>query len=152
MTPASAAEVRRWRSNKDVSFARQGIVKRPLNYFPYDPKYRVVGTFIPTKEVVTLDTSKGTRKMVKTAIFKFTLDGEEHTLSVYDDFFMPFRDQSEETYKGGRYLDIDKSGVVDFNMAYNPLCLFKDRYDCPIVPAENTLPIKIEAGEKMYHG
>jgi len=40
---------------------------------------------------------------------------------------------------------------VDFNLAYNPYCAYKEDFACPIPPAENTLPIRIEAGEKIFN-
>jgi uncharacterized protein (DUF1684 family) len=40
---------------------------------------------------------------------------------------------------------------VDFNLAYNPYCAYNEEFACPIPPAENTLPIRIEAGEKLFN-
>jgi len=40
--------------------------------------------------------------------------------------------------------------TIDFNMAYNPYCVYNPNHSCPIPPNENDLPIKILAGEKMY--
>jgi hypothetical protein len=40
--------------------------------------------------------------------------------------------------------------VVDFNYAYNPYSSYNDNWDCPIVPEENHLPVRIEAGEKKF--
>jgi len=71
-------------------------------------------------------------------------------------YFLPFRDATSgvTTYGGGRYLDmaVEAGGwvVLDFNYAYNPFCAYNDDYDCPIPPAENSLSIPIEAGEKAY--
>ena len=60
-----------------------------------------------------------------------------------------------ETYGGGRFLYTepvadDGSVVVDFNLAYNPPCVFSQYATCPLPPAENRLPIRIEAGERDY--
>ncbi len=58
--------------------------------------------------------------------------------------FVPFTDQTsgEETYGGGRYivLDIPEGNelVVDFNMAYNPFCVYSPDHSCPIPPLEKT--------------
>jgi uncharacterized protein (DUF1684 family) len=38
--------------------------------------------------------------------------------------------------------------VLDFNRAYSPVCAFSDAYECPLVPTENWLDVRIEAGEK----
>lgn len=71
--------------------------------------------------------------------------------------FIPFKDQTsgQETYGAGRYLDIawtaetqsTKEILLDFNMAYHPLCLFAEHYTCPLPPTENHLNIAIRAGE-----
>jgi uncharacterized protein (DUF1684 family) len=41
-------------------------------------------------------------------------------------------------------------GVVtlDFNRASNLPCAFTDYATCPVAPAENRLPVAVEAGEK----
>ena len=45
----------------------------------------------------------------------------------------------------------DGTVVVDFNLAYNPPCVFSPYATCPLPPAENRLPLRIEAGELVYH-
>ena len=103
----------------------------------------------------------------------FVLEGQELTLTLYqnlalikknkykDHLFLPFRDvtNSIETYGGGKYMDLKiPTGeviVLDFNKSYQPYCAYNAfDYNCPIVPAENILPIRIEAGvmyEDVYH-
>jgi uncharacterized protein (DUF1684 family) len=67
---------------------------------------------------------------------------------------VPFRDATtgKETYGAGRYLDVlrikGEDYVLDFNTAYNPLCAYSPRYNCPYPPAQNRLKIPVEAGEK----
>ena len=63
------------------------------------------------------------------------------------------------TYGGGRFLSSepmspDGSIVLDFNLAYNPPCVFSPFATCPMPPAPNRLPLAIEAGERGYapHG
>ena len=74
-------------------------------------------------------------------------------LSGPDMLFVPFRDgtSGRETYGAGRYLDIrveaDDRNVLGF-FAYNPYCAYSDSYSCPLPPAENWLPVRIEAGER----
>jgi len=70
--------------------------------------------------------------------------------------WLPFYDKTngETTYPGGRYLDLelaaDGTVEVDFNKAYNPLCAYdSERWNCALPPAENTLPVRVEAGEKL---
>ena len=98
----------------------------------------------------------------------FNLNEKEHTLSVYENLdkknvkgyenylFLPFLDQTNgyETYGGGRYIDIyinDKDSLlIDFNKAYNPQCVYNEDFSCPIVPRENLLEVRIEAGVKNF--
>jgi uncharacterized protein (DUF1684 family) len=61
-----------------------------------------------------------------------------------------------ETYGGGRFLYTGPVGddgtvVVDFNLAYNPPCVFSPYATCPLPPAQNKLELRIEAGEKDWH-
>ena len=71
------------------------------------------------------------------------------------DLFVPFLDATSgtETYGAGRYLDLepedDGSYTLDFNQAYHPSCVYDPRYSCPLTPAENRLPVRIEAGERL---
>jgi uncharacterized protein (DUF1684 family) len=74
--------------------------------------------------------------------------------------FLPFRDLTSgyETYGGGRYpldtikhADLGQEGaqlVIDFNYAYTRSCAYNGRWDCPLAPAENWLPVAIRAGEQ----
>ncbi len=59
----------------------------------------------------------------------------------------------DETYSGGRYLSAevraDGSVVVDLNRLYNPPCVFTAYATCPLPPAGNRLPVRIEGGEKL---
>ena len=68
---------------------------------------------------------------------------------------MPFLDETSGTvtYGAGRYLDLDPEEdgtyVLDFNLAYHPSCVYDARFSCPLTPAENRLPVRIEAGERL---
>lgn len=69
-------------------------------------------------------------------------------------YFVPFKDAttSISTYGAGKYLDCyfnkkAKKVTIDFNTSYHPYCAYSDRYSCPIVPKENTIPVAITAGE-----
>ena len=80
----------------------------------------------------------------------YVLDGgHAHSL------FVPFLDETsgEETYGAGRYMDVeaepDETYVLDFNLAYHPYCVYAETYSCPLTPAENRLPVRIEAGERL---
>ncbi len=96
----------------------------------------------------------------------FTINNQKQRLTVYqnialskvkgmeDYLFIPFKDSTSTitTYGGGRYLDFKITRatfvLIDFNLAYNPYCAYSHHFSCPIPPAENTLLIGIEAGEK----
>jgi uncharacterized protein (DUF1684 family) len=94
----------------------------------------------------------------------FEIEGNSFELQVYqterdpDYYFVPFTDltSGKETYGAGRYaelqLDHHEPGkfVLDFNMAYSPMCAYNDNYSCPIPPKANRLNVKILAGEKNY--
>jgi uncharacterized protein (DUF1684 family) len=93
----------------------------------------------------------------------FTLKGQTMTLTAFADegvqnitrLFVPFGDLTSgtETYKGGRYLELDRTATtiydLDFNRAYHPFCVFNVDYVCPVPPPENRLPVAIQAGERL---
>ena len=70
-----------------------------------------------------------------------------------------FRDltSADATYPSARFLYTDGPGpdgkvVMDFNRARNPPCAYNQWTTCPLPPAANKLAVRIEAGEKRYHG
>lgn len=141
-------------------------------FFPIDLKYRIKAKFERTENAVSFDlpTSSGkTQPYMEYGKATFQLDGKMHTLSIYqslnlikkpgfeDYLFLPFRDETngKETYGGGKYMDlrIPKTDeiLLDFNQSYQPFCAYNAYdYNCPIVPEENFLPLRIEAGVQ-YH-
>ncbi|MFN5911957.1 MAG: DUF1684 domain-containing protein [Bacteroidota bacterium] len=139
-----------------------------LDYFMIDTNYIVQATFVrkigPRFKMPT-STSR-TPVYRRYGFILFTLDGKEHKLTLYqniklkrkrefrDYLFLPFKDKTsgQESYGGGRYLDLLKPKAkeirIDFNLCYNPYCAYSVRYSCPIPPPENTLSTPILAGEK----
>jgi hypothetical protein len=95
--------------------------------------------------------------------FTFELEGEPRRLTAYElegahhdgSLFLPFLDATSgtETYGAGRYLDLepddDGTYAIDFNLAYHPSCVYAPQFSCPLTPAENRLPVRIEAGERL---
>ncbi|MDH5244634.1 MAG: DUF1684 domain-containing protein, partial [Chloroflexota bacterium] len=92
----------------------------------------------------------------------FEIDGATHRLTAYtfdggdgESLFVPFLDGTSgtESYGAGRYMDRDREEdgtySLDFNLAYHPSCVHDPRYSCPLTPAENRLPVRIEAGERL---
>lgn len=134
----------------------------PIFYPPKD-KYRVeayLEKFDNQDTLEMLTTQSDVRKMVRYGELQFKLDDEKYTLNAYinvehpESFFVPFHDKTNgsETYEAGRYIDLERTDkkqyILDFNLAYNPYCYYNPKYSCPIVPEENILNTKIEAGEK----
>jgi hypothetical protein len=46
----------------------------------------------------------------------------------------------------------DGTWTLDFNLAYQPLCVYSPRYSCPLTPAENGLGFRVPAGERLADG
>ena len=104
------------------------------------------------------------RPATRAGTFSFEIDGRPSTLTAYrfenqppgdGSVFVPFLDATSgtETYGAGRYLDLepeeDGTYSLDFNLAYHPSCVHDMRFSCPLTPAENRLPMRIEAGERL---
>ncbi len=140
-----------------------------LNYY-YPEKglrYRLPLEPVTGGRTVELTKRKGnTVSYVLKGKVTFAHEGKNHTLAVLgpadpkdgDYLWLPFYDATsgEETYGGGRYLDLelaaDGTVEVDFNFAYNPLCDYNpEKYNCTLPPAENRLPFSVRAGEKLFH-
>jgi uncharacterized protein (DUF1684 family) len=138
----------------------------PLPYYPIDEEYRVPASLrlLPADQIIQLSTSTGVpRRMRRIGSLAFTVKGQPLTLTAFADvddqqlrrLFVPFGDLTSgaETYPGGRYLDLDRTGSnvydLDFNRAYHPYCVFDAKYECPVPPRENRLTIPIRAGEKL---
>jgi uncharacterized protein (DUF1684 family) len=140
-----------------------------LPYFPVDESLRFEGLSLepydgdePTS--FQIPTSDGKlRDAERAGTFSFELGGARQRLTGYrfsggasESVFVPFLDQTSghETYGAGRYLDLDPDAadgtyVVDFNLAYHPSCVYDARFSCPLTPAENRLPVRVEAGERL---
>jgi len=146
-----------------------------LSYFPPDEHWRAKAkiTRLKSPEIFDMPTSTGEmRKQVRYAKLEFGTPNGPGTLFAYKDaghthggghredrsLFVPFRDatSAKETYGAGRYLDLEEPEgdeiVVDFNLAYNPYCAYNESYSCPLPPAENWLPFRVDAGEKNFAG
>ncbi|MGA1391560.1 MAG: DUF1684 domain-containing protein [Phycisphaerales bacterium] len=92
------------------------------------------------------------------ATLRFELDGVSRELLATSAgegrLFVVFGDETNgrETYGGGRFLEvpapIDGRTTIDFNRAYNPPCAFTAFATCPMPPAGNRLPVRVEAGER----
>lgn len=140
-----------------------------LSFFPVDSSFAVVAKLKKTNTSDFFEMKTSTTRLSNERVFgilSFTIKGFDYSLKVYqsessvlessDYLFLPYLDATNgvTTYGGGRYIDLkipegDRIWL-DFNKSYNPYCVYNARYSCPIVPRENFLPIKVEAGV-MYN-
>ncbi|HVU13616.1 MAG TPA: DUF1684 domain-containing protein, partial [Phototrophicaceae bacterium] len=153
--------------------AVQKATFRGLNYYPYNPAYRLTAKVNINVEPIT---------------YEYDLEGDGHTIVrqfgqvTFDlptgigtlglfwiqgyggGLFLPFGDATNKhaTYGAGRYLydtikgaDLGAGGlqldeiVLDFNYAYHPSCYYNPRWVCPLAPPQNRLAFPIEAGERL---
>ena len=173
-------KVHDWRQQKDAKYQdKEKTMLTPellkdfsaLKYYPIDYDYRVTGKLTKFNDGRTFSIEATGGQVYEYLVYAridFELNGERMVLHVYQSkrsaqsgkskgaLFIPFYDDTSagETYGGGRYLVLDLSDndelVLDFNMAYNPYCVYNPDHSCPIPPKENYLAIKVEAGELMY--
>ena len=159
--------------NKETSPLTKKDLRRfkSLDFFNVDPKYRVVADFKHTPDQPIFEMPTTTERKPKYRKYgeaTFVLFSDTITLNVYqninlitkagyeDYLFLPFKDMTngEESYGGGRYLDLripeENKLVLNFNKAYNPYCAYNHKYSCPIPPQENHLNIRIPAGVKTF--
>ncbi len=136
-----------------------------LCYYPPTREYvipAVLQRFQRPDTVELASTRVGYRhRMLRYGCFLFPVGDTVLSLTAYKTLgeggllFVPFTDATtgRETYAGGRYLELqeepEQEYVLDFNRAFNPYCAYNEEYACPVVPAENRLPIPIQAGERM---
>lgn len=138
-----------------------------LTHFPIDPGWRVIGRLEAapldaTIEIVDI-TGAHSRDATPGSV-AFERDGATWRIAALpgdendECLWLIFADATNgaDTYGGGRFLytepvAADGSVVVDFNLAYNPPCIFSPYATCPIPPPQNRLTLRIEAGEKEWH-
>lgn len=144
---------------------------KALDFFKFDSLYVVQATFTKLTDQEPFQMKTTTDRLptyLKYGEISFTLKDETHTLTVYQDqdlmkeegfedyLFLPFLDDTngDETYGGGRYLDLSipdgDSLTIDFNTAYNPYCVYNEKYSCPIVPRDNYVDVEVRAGVKDF--
>jgi uncharacterized protein len=157
------------RTSDQSPFAKNSKEFKGLKYFPTDSKYKIIADLTPItdKKMIVLGTSDGKeQRLIEYAFAEFKLDGVKNKLLILESMemgptrgtlFLAFGDETsgDETYGGGRYLDIKKvpgstTITLDFNKAYNPYCAYNDTYSCPLPPPDNMLQVSIKAGEKNY--
>ncbi len=143
-----------------------------LDFFEFDSTYIVKTTLKRTPDEAPFKMKTTTNRLpnyVKYGELTFALKGESYQLDIfqnldliaeeeYEDYlFLPFLDDTngEDSYGGGRYVDTRQpeegiTMILDFNKAYNPYCAYNEKYSCPIVPRQNYVSTRIEAGVKAF--
>lgn len=129
-----------------------------------DAAYAVRGTFVPFEapRPTTVGAAvEGIQHVYEApGEIRFKLAGQELALTAFNghapgSLSVLFTDQTsgKTTYAANRSLSVapaaDGSVVLDFNRAVNLPCAYTDLATCPLPPAENRLPVAIEAGEKI---
>jgi len=132
------------------------------HWFPVAEESRVTAKFVPytpPKKIAVPNILGDVEQETSPGYVEFTLKGRQFRLdpvSEGDGLFFIFKDltSGKETYPPGRFLyaDMPRNGevVLDFNQAVDPPCAFTPYATCPLPPAQNHLPVRIEAGELRY--
>ena len=132
-----------------------------IDAFPVNSDWKIPARFIQFEEPVIINLPNVLGMVEKTKIsgkLEFMVDHqalEFYPMDAGERLFIIFADETSgaETYGGGRFMYVDKpdskgNTEIDFNMAYNPPCVFTPYATCPLPPKENFLSVKILAGEK----
>ena len=145
---------------------------RGLRYGDYDPRLRFTVVLHPAADPVTARFDAGPDGTLTLTSFARTEGlasslGAELLIFWIEGYagsvFLPFTDgtSGRTSYGAGRYLldtlkgaDLgsDPQGrcILDLNFSYNPSCAYSPRWACPLSPAENALPVAVEAGERKF--
>jgi uncharacterized protein (DUF1684 family) len=135
-----------------------------IEYIPIDASWRITARFerTPGRTISVPDVTGEVLDEPSPGSVVFERDGHEQRLDALQDtddgaLFLVFGDATNgrETYGGGRFLytdapSADGSVVADFNLAYNPPCVFSPFATCSLPWAQNRLTVRIEAGERAY--
>ena len=133
--------------------------------YPADEKWRVRGRFVPfdaPRPVTVGAVVEGIEHVYESpGRVEFEVGGEPFALTAFNgatpgSLFVLFTDATSglTTYAANRSLAIaapgpDGSVTVDLNRATNLPCAYTEFATCPLPPAENRLPIAVEAGEQV---
>ncbi|MDB5201134.1 MAG: hypothetical protein JWQ27_543 [Ferruginibacter sp.] len=151
----------------------KGKDRAAIHFYPVNNRYHVPAKFERIQDSIGFmmaTSGKTPKKFFRYGLLVFSIEGHPCKLTLFQSeqlkadpawknyLFLPFTDltSGEESYGGGRYLDIRIPEIsnhtlwLDFNKAYNPYCAYTIGYNCPIPPRENDLPIPIRAGEKQF--
>jgi uncharacterized protein (DUF1684 family) len=135
-----------------------------LPYIEIDPRWRITGHLVPAQPGATIaigDVLGSVSQEPSPGVVEFEVDGTPCRLHALEampgHLWLLLQDATSghETYGGGRFLisaEVAADGTVeiDFNLAYNPPCVFTPHATCPLPPPANRLPVRIEAGERLW--
>lgn len=136
-----------------------------LSYYDIDSNFRIIAKLKWNSNVKPVRLIKDTTIAsfyYPSAEISFSIDEKQLKLTGYipsldkkNEIFIPFYDLTSggETYSGGRFLEVSvkdtNTVTLDFNLAYNPYCVYNPRYICAVPPFANDLKVYIFAGEKI---
>ncbi len=150
---------------KDVA-ARALRAFAGIDCYPVDPAWQLTGRLDSAEPGSTLVVPDIVGDLVSEPTpgdVELEIAGQRHRLHALESMpghlWLVFADPTNGsgTYPGGRFLvtgpvQADGSVEVDFNLAYNPPCVFSPFATCPLPPAGNRLPLRVEAGERLPRG
>jgi uncharacterized protein len=129
-----------------------------------DPRWVVPGRFVPFDEPRPTTVGAAVEGLLHVydapGRVEFELDGQALSLTVFNGHtpgslmaLLTDATSGVTTYAANRSLPVaapaaDGTVILDFNRAANLPCAYTDLATCPLPPAENRLPIAVEAGEK----
>jgi uncharacterized protein len=132
--------------------------------FPADPRWAVQGRYVPFDEPVPTTVgavAEGVQHVYDApGRVEFEVDGTPLSLTAFNGYApgtlnILFTDATSgvTTYGANRSLSVDAPApdgtvTLDFNRAVNLPCAYTEFATCPLPPAENRLPVAIEAGEQ----
>ena len=129
-----------------------------------DPRWAVTGRYLPFDE--PRPTTVGAVVEGLQHVYdapgrvEFTVEGRPLSLTAFNgptpgSLFVLFTDETSgvTTYAANRSLQVDAPAAdgtvtLDFNRATNLPCAYTSFATCPLPPAENRLPVAVEAGEQ----
>jgi uncharacterized protein (DUF1684 family) len=136
--------------------------------YPADPRWRVTGRYLPfdaPRPTTVGAVVEGLQHVYDApGRIEFELDGQPLSLTAFNgategSLFVLFTDETSgvTTYAANRSLEVDPPDadgrvVLDFNRATNLPCAYTEFATCPLPPAENRLPVAVEAGEQKPAG
>ncbi len=135
-----------------------------IESYPIDSNWHVEAKFelYETPKLIPIPNILGTvNQEASPGELVIQIDGKELRLNPLgemtdDELWIIFSDATtgKSTYGGGRYLWMNTpkegKGIIDFNKAYNPPCVFTNYATCPLPPEPNKLTVEVLAGEKYY--